>query len=269
MAQLADTLTTRDAVRRAVLDDIVARAEMAATVIEGGPLDGISVVSIGTLRDQVTAALLVDLPPASEKYAEVITPATVAVSAVCPECREVTEIVVKLGPRLTVEGGTTELAVKAKSKPVVHMHGQLSLPAGEGQISVEEALGEIDDLRIRILRAVADVSDRWGAEEPEGPPPTLDAIAKALELVTESDIGDLEESLYAYSQAEEPLVEVVSVKGEPVQYVLTDAGIALLGDAEADAEADGDDASEPGGFSDDIGRAALDELNRDLDGEDD
>jgi hypothetical protein len=74
-AQLADTLTSRDAVRRATLDDIIGRAQIASQTIEGGALDGVEVVSLGKLRDLVTEALMVELPPPSARYAEVSTPA--------------------------------------------------------------------------------------------------------------------------------------------------------------------------------------------------
>src|SRR4051812_705669 len=118
MSQLADTLTSREAVRRATLDDIVGRCQIACVSIEGGALDGVEGVSMGTLRDQVTAALLVELPPASDKYAEVTTPAHITVDAICPECHQPVSIGVKLAPRLTVEGNSTELSIKAKSKAV-------------------------------------------------------------------------------------------------------------------------------------------------------
>ena len=249
--QLGDTLTTRDAFRRAILDDIVVRAELKATPMEGGPLDGLQVVTLGTLRDIVGEHLAIDLPPPSAKYAEVSTPATIATSAICPECRQSTEILVKLGPRLTVEGNSTELAVKAKSKAVTHMHGQLPLAEANGQETLDGALdAPIDDLRLRILRAVADVSDAWGAETDQGPPPTVDAIATKLELATESDRADLEESLHAYSQLEEPLVDVISAKGQPPHYVLTEAGIAFLAAADdPDDDKDDDSDEEPGGAS--------------------
>lgn len=163
MPQLADTLTSRDAVRRAVLDDIVGRCQTVAVAIEGGPLDGIEVVSLGTLRDQVTAALLIDLPPASDKYAEVTTPAHVVVSAVCPECHLPVDIGVKLSPRLTVEGNTTELSVKAKSKAVNHMHGQQQLNVPEGQ-------------------------EDFGLDDIAGPPPTIDELETALLLVLPDEL---------------------------------------------------------------------------------
>ncbi len=232
--QLADTLTTREAVRRAALDDLIARAEVAATAIEGGALDGIQVVSLRTLRDLQAEALVDELPPPSERYAEVITPATVTVSTVCPECRETTGIVVKLGPRLTVEGGTTELAVKAKSKAVTHMHGQLSLPEVEGQETLEEA---IEDLRLRILGAVNQVGIAW-ERDIDAPAPTLDAIASVLQLATDNDRFDLEESLYAYSQAEPPLIDIVKAKHQ-TRFVVTPAGIDLIVAGQVDAVDEG------------------------------
>lgn len=142
---IADVITSREALRREVLDDIVGRCQIAAVSIEGGALDGVEVVSMGTLRDQVTAALLVDLPSPSEKFAEVITPAVVTVSAVCPECRVPSAIPVRLSPQLTVTNDGAELAVKAKSKPRVHLCGQLTLPEGGDQTSfeLEDVVGEL------------------------------------------------------------------------------------------------------------------------------
>lgn len=234
--QLGDTLTSRDAFRRAVLDDLVGRADIEATPMEGGPLDGIKVVSIGKLRDLVLEHLQVELPPPTDKYAEVSTPATVATSTICPECKQPTEIVVKLHPRLTVEGNSTELAVKAKSKSVPHMHGQLPLGVPEGQETLEDAVGKIDDLRLRILRAVYDLLVEAGVADEKGepaPPITLDAIAARLEIANESDRGDLEESLYGYSQTDPPLVKVISEKGSPVTYVLDTAGLDMVDVADA------------------------------------
>lgn len=234
--QLGDTLTTRDALRRAILDDIVGRAEVEATTIEGGPLDGVKVVSMGKLRDVVVQHLRVDLPPPTDKFAEVVTPAKVSVSAICPDCRLPMAIIVNLTPQLTVTNDGAELAVKSKTKARVHVCGQadLGLEAdGQTELGLDSP---IDDLRLRILRAVADVDDAWEGGDRDGPAPTLDAIARKLELASESDRGDLEESLYAYAQLEEPLVEIDSGKGQPTTYGLTEAGIGLV--AEADAKGD-------------------------------
>lgn len=160
MSQLADTLTSREAVRRAALDDIIGRCQIAAVALEGGPLDGIEVVTMGTLRDQVTAALLIDLPPASERYAEVSTPANVTVDALCPECREPTEILVRLFPSLTVEEGVTKLAVKASSKAVNHMHGQQPLNLeGQQDFGLADVVGPvptIEQLETLLLLVLPD-----------------------------------------------------------------------------------------------------------------
>lgn len=238
---LADTLTTREALRRATLDDIIGRCESAATVIEGGPLDGVKVVSLGTLRDQVTGSLMVKLPPPSEKFAEVQTPATITVSALCPECALPTEIVVKLSPQLTVTNDGAELSVKAKAKARVHVHNQLSLPEeADGQLGMDDVV--IDDHRLRILRAVATVGDAYtdaAERDQEASMPTLDAIARELELATESDRFDLQDSLQGYAQADPPLVEILERTGGATTYALTDAGSELI-----DAADDGDDEAE-------------------------
>lgn len=139
-----DTLTTREAVRRASLHSLVTRCETAAVPMEGGPMDGISVVSIGTLKEQVRDELEERLGPPSDKVAEVTTPATVNVSAICPECDLPMLIVVSLLPTLTVDGDGAEISVKAKSKSRVHVHGQLSLPEeAEGQMTIEDMVGPV------------------------------------------------------------------------------------------------------------------------------
>lgn len=256
---LADTLTTREAVRRAALEDIVARCELAATSIEGGELDGISVVSMGTLRDQVTGSLMVKLAPPSDRFAEVSTPATVTVSAICPECDLPVTLTVKLTPLLTVDDDGAEISIKAKAAKMAHQHGQLSLDAATAgdQLALDDVV--IDDLRLRILQTVDDLETELEAAVATAEVAqlvTLDAIAIRLELATEHERGDLEESLYGYSLLEEPLVEVVSVAGEPVTYQLTQAGADLVSAAEED---DGEDAGDPDPDRDDQERIDRDD----------
>jgi hypothetical protein len=240
---ITDTLTTREALRRAVLEDVVSRCDIVAqtigmTDLEG--IEGVKFVSMGVLRDAVSAHLMVELPDPSEHHAEVSTPATIVTSAVCPECDLPVEITVKLTPQLAVDNDGAELKVKAKSKGRPHLHGQLSLPTEpDGQVSMDDVV--IDDLRLRILRAVVkDVDPEIDVELIVWP--SLDEIAITLELASESDRGDLEESLYAYSQLEAPLVEILSVKGEPVRYALTPAGFELVAAATDAPEDDEDDA---------------------------
>lgn len=231
---LTDTLTTREAVRRATLDDIVARCELAAESIEGGELDGIKVVSMGVLRDQVTGALTVKLAPPPETFAEVKTPATIALTAICPECDLPVTLTVKLNTKLTVDDAGAEISIKAKASKMPHQHGQLSLDGAgtevDGQVTMEDL--ELEDHRLRILRAVFDVGAERVDEANPGPPPTLDVIALRLELANESDRADLEDSLYGYSQLAEPLVDILSAAGSPVEYALTPAGEKAVEDAE-------------------------------------
>lgn len=250
MAQLADTLTTRDAVRRATADDIVGRAQIAAVAIEGGELDGVEVVSLGTLRTVVMESLGVKLPPPSDRFAEVTTPATITVSTICPECSLATELVVKLAPQLTVTNDGAEINVKAKVKARVHVLGQLSLAEDDDneQLGMDDVV--IEDLRLRILGAVYDLEveldEATQRGEPEGAVVTLDAIAARLELESESDRGDLEESLHSYSQLQPSLVDVVSAVGAPVTYALTEAGTTLVDDGRDNtSDEPGDDADEP------------------------
>lgn len=137
---------------------------------------------------------------------------------------------------------------------MAHQHGQLSLDgaAAGDQLGLDDVV--IDDLRLRILTAVDALETELEADT-FGLPLTLDAIAVRLELATEHERGDLEESLYRYSQLDAPLVEVVSVAGEPVTYQLTQAGADLV----SEAEEDGDDADDPDPDKDDQERIDRDD----------
>jgi hypothetical protein len=252
-----DTLTTREAVRRAALDDLVARADLAAVTIEAGAdlkaLDGLKVISLGKLRDAMTAALMVKLPPPPDTHAEVTTPATIALSAICPECDLPVSLTVKLTTKLTVDDSGAEIAIKAKASKMPHKHGQLSLDGAvaeaDGQVTMDDL--EIEDHRLRILRAVYDVCDERTVDPPAepGPPPTLDVIAQRLELANESDRADLMDSLAGYSQLDEPLIEIVSVVGSPVEYLITKAGEKIVEEAEPDDEASAEPDNERGATS--------------------
>lgn len=259
---IVDTLTTREAVRRAALEDLVRRADIAAVTIgsadaELAALDGLKVISLGKLRDEMSSALTVTLPPPSERHAEVSTPATVTVSAFCPECKLAVKIVVILTPELVVDATGAELKIKAKAKKAPHQHNQLSIDDVDGddageQVGIDELI-EADGRKLRILRAVAMVGDRYtdaGEAAAKGdalpPPPTLDAIAAELKLAGEDQRFDLLDYLVEYASSEPALV-AVSVgpddKG-PTTYALTDAGSELIDRAEdvdvdqADDEAD-------------------------------
>lgn len=241
---LTDTLTTRDALRKATLEDLVTRGEIAAQTIEGGPLDGVKVLSLGTLRNLVTEALTVRLPPPSDKFAEVSTPAKITTSAMCPECNLPTTIVVDLTPQLTVDDDGAEITVKSKVAKKPHVHNQLPLP--ENDVDQATVVGAIEDHRLRILAAVYDLEVAHDQPDDPGPAPTLDNIARALEIAFETDRGDLEDSLYGYSQLDPALVEVRSIVGEPVTYHLTEAGTELVDASRPDLLPGFDQAADAG-----------------------
>jgi hypothetical protein len=240
---ITDTLTTREAVRRAALDDLVARCTEAAVAIEGGPLDGIEVVSLGTLREQVAASLVDKLPAPSERYAEVRTPAHIIVSAVCPQCHIPQVIGVALAPQLVLDDDGAELKVKATTKGATHVCGQLPLDAGD-QVTLDEAV-TIASLRDQILRAVDGLT--IVAREGNGDLPTVEAIGAAIDVTSDADLADLTETLERYALDEDAPIEVHHEPDEPRTYWLTDAGRALVAamPADADEEADADDLDQP------------------------
>jgi hypothetical protein len=63
--------------------------------------------------------------PTAQHYAEVVTGATVTVWAICPNCKIAAAVAVNLDPELRVSPTASELHVKAKSKGMPHVCGQL------------------------------------------------------------------------------------------------------------------------------------------------
>lgn len=254
--QMGDTLATRQSFRLAITEDIIGRAQAAAVAVDTeGPMKGVEVVSLGRLRQIVLEHLQVALPPPSEHHAEVTAPATVTVTNLCPNCHLPIKTVAKAISVLTMTDDGQEISTKVKTKPAPHVCGQLQLDedvAAAEEAAVKHARGQLvafpggeggepDDLRLRILRAVYDLLTEAGVADEKGetfPPLTLDAIAARLELASESDRGDLEESLHAYSQADPPLVKVISAKGSPVTYVLDTGGFDLVDEADVKGEAE-------------------------------
>jgi hypothetical protein len=81
-------------------------------------------------------------PDAGGDIAEVRTPASVVVWAICPRCSIAQAILVTIKPELLVSDEGSELRVKAKAKGRSHLCGQLPLPvAADGQ----ESLGFDDE----------------------------------------------------------------------------------------------------------------------------
>lgn len=106
--------------RQAVVDLLRRRLEGRLQDVEGGPWDGVRVV---TAKD-IAEALEEPLPPASLFAAEVRTPGWVTVAAVCPRCAIPTDVSVYITAQLISEVGADEIKLKAKSKARSHVCGQ-------------------------------------------------------------------------------------------------------------------------------------------------
>lgn len=219
--------------------------------VEGGAWDGVPVLTVKDWGEIVDAVFTPRLPPPDTMTAEVESPAYIAVSTHCPTCGIAQLIGVNLRAELVTDDDGSELKVKAKAKGAAHVCGQLPLAdaVAEGQVAIDET---IENLRVKILGAVADASDAWGNEVDPGPPPSLDIIARLLELPTENERADLEDSLYHLAGLETPLVEIVTYDKKtktPTHYILTDAGIGVLEVArtfeDPAAPATDEDISEP------------------------
>lgn len=140
---------TRAAARDHLLERVRQAAAERLTAIEGGPLDGIEVLSAGTLDEVLGAVRAEELPPLDLHTAEVLsdsTPALVLVWAACPRCGIRQLLSAEISPRLVVEA-SAELSLRARSKARSHVCGQLPLkvgPEADGQASfeLEDIIGE-------------------------------------------------------------------------------------------------------------------------------
>lgn len=253
---ISDTIATRSALRDALQRDlldtlnqqfrpllalitdeqrnghVMSAEEQDAAILAGTrAMPELKVLTRKDVLEAVAAVFDQPLPPPPNDHAEVATikgKATVTVAAECPECGIAHPILLQIGPELLVDNDGKELRIKAKAKGRPHTCGQLPLEEGTTeQMTVDDTLAE--QLRIGILSAVS------LAEDEDPAVPTVDAIAKLMDppLESESDRGDLAETLDRMALDPDPLVEVRQDKGGPRTYWLTPAGDELLEQAEA------------------------------------
>ena len=145
-----------------------AKFDEIADTIEGGPLDGIRVVSAGNFGD-VLSVFDVRLPAPSEHEVEVSTPATVHVAAVCPKCDIPNPITLLVSPELRVDDTGSELRIKARAKARLHVCGQLPLPeeaeAGDQQAFELDDIVRPEDQLSADEQAQADIASDAAADE--------------------------------------------------------------------------------------------------------
>lgn len=97
--------------------------------VEGGPLDGIRVITEGNLAEALAA---VEMPPIDEHAADLATPATVYLSALCHICGQRAIVDIGLESKTLVDDKRRVLSAKVDAGSVVHICGQMTLPTGDG-----------------------------------------------------------------------------------------------------------------------------------------
>lgn len=146
--QQSDATVSRAALRDAIRWDLEVELKAREVIADPG-FDGAPVLTIPALTEALDAVFAVPLPPPDERHAEVRTPASIVVHAICPRCDRSARSIVELSATLVVDSPShAEIRVAAKSKARTHVCGQEELPEGpevaEGQTTIE-ALLDADD----------------------------------------------------------------------------------------------------------------------------
>lgn len=137
---------TRSALRYRIVEAIRAGGEERAQELEGGPLDGVHVVTAGNLEQILGTVLTEPLPPVDEHTGEVLAgrdPAVLTVWAECPRCGIAQTLLVTISPQLVIDVDGSELKLKAKSKGHFHACGQLTL---EGATDTDQESFGLEDI---------------------------------------------------------------------------------------------------------------------------
>lgn len=154
------TLTTAESLRQTIRFDLMEKVEAALRVVALDDPDwgGVRALTRGDVLTIFADVFDEKLPPPSETFAEVSTPATIDVTSACPRCHIAVEGEVKIVPELRVTEDSSAIHWKATSKAKTHVCGQLTLPKEEGVAPGQAALfdGGLDDPE--LLRAgLADI----------------------------------------------------------------------------------------------------------------
>ncbi len=144
--QMPDVAQTRRELRDAYLEALRALVEDATREVPSGEWEGVPVLTRKDLDEAIAAVFGVPVPAPDETWAEVRTPATVIVSAICPKCSVPTAISVHMHPELVVDDTGAEIRVKGKSKARAHVCGQLPLPETAPAEADGQQAFDLDDL---------------------------------------------------------------------------------------------------------------------------
>lgn len=153
---------TRNQFRRDLLDKLDEALISAEHTVEGGPEDGVKVVTHKAWIEILRATEFAPLPAIDRHYAEVVTGANVIVWATCPRCGIPGVINLQIDPELRVDTSSAELRLKAKAKPRTHTCGQLPLsvgPEGQGSFELEDIVDDASSVDLGEGASDADQDD--------------------------------------------------------------------------------------------------------------
>jgi len=142
--------------------DLKGALEARLVPLEGGPLDGTLMMSAGVMQEAIAS---VPEPPPDEHQAELATPATVYLDAMCHICGERTRVMVRLESKTLVDDKRRTIAAKVDTAAADHLCGQLPLTVGpevEGQSAFDWTIPVGDVLEDPVH--VADMLHRVGVE---------------------------------------------------------------------------------------------------------
>jgi hypothetical protein len=156
--------TPTEALHRHLLEQLKAKSQ----TVEGGPWDGISVITNADLE----AVFGEDLPPATGHGAEVMTPARVVVDAYCPRCHQPSTIALLITTELRVDSSGATLRLIGKSKPASHLCGQSALGLngredGQEDFGLEDIIGKGDDSEALAIGGRVQVVTEGSWDDPE------------------------------------------------------------------------------------------------------
>jgi hypothetical protein len=141
MPELVDRVETLRAYRSVLQRRFDQAAHAALEDVPGGEWDGMQVLRRKELERVIHDLASADPDPIAT-VAEVETPATVFVDALCPRCELPTRILVILGTELVTTVDGSEIKVKAKAKASSHTCFQLPLePSDDEQMRLADLTG--------------------------------------------------------------------------------------------------------------------------------
>lgn len=204
---LDDVILTRTAYRDELRKALVDVAKGSLQKVEGGSWDGVPVLTEPKLDEAIGAVFDLPVPTPSDRHAEVVTPATITVAAICPRCDLPTTILLTVQPELRVDDSGAEIHVKTKTKPRSHACGQQELPLGHSD-------DEKSDLeQMSFLEAIADAIKPISAEE----------LLDLLSLVRDEFTADAFPTLEEINGWTEPVREQVKEWGTATYNLPSDA----------------------------------------------